>query len=57
MKVTINIPKEFEKDLMKDGFKDSLERLKVDAEGILVGKYEIEVIDMLIEAFKDADFK
>lgn len=31
MKVTIEIPKEFEKHFGEDRFKDSLERLKADA--------------------------
>ena len=39
-----------------DQFKDSLERLKVDAGTFcMAGRYEIELCKMLIEAFKNAE--
>lgn len=53
MKLIIEIPKEFEAHFADDRFKDSLERLKADA-GSVAWNYEIELADMLIEAFKDA---
>ena len=53
MKITIEIPKEFEKEWNKDRFKDSLSRLSADA-NLLAGKYEKETAEMLIEAFKEA---
>ena len=52
MKITIEIPKEFESHYIKDAFKDSLERLKADA-NCLAGNYEIELCDMLIKAFEE----
>lgn len=56
MKVTIDIPQEFEKHFSNDCFKDSLERLKADAGTFcMAGKYEIELCEMLIEAFKNAE--
>ena len=55
MKVTIDIPTEFEKHFNNDRFKDSLERLKADAGTFcMAGKYEIELCEMLIDAFKEA---
>ena len=56
MKITIDIPKEFEKHFDNDRFKDSLERLKADAGTFcMAGKYEIELCEMLIKAFEDAE--
>lgn len=55
MKITIDIPKEFELHFNNNRFKDSLERLKGDAGTFcLAGKYEIELCEMLIEAFENA---
>ena len=53
MKITIDIPKEFEEHWKDDRFEDSLNRLKADAH-CLAGNYEKEIIDMLIVAFKGA---
>jgi hypothetical protein len=55
MKITIEIPKEFEKHFGEDRFKDSLERLKSDAGECLAGLYEIELCDMLIKVFEKAE--
>ena len=56
MKLIIKIPKEFEKHFEKDKFEDSLKRLKGDAGTFcLAGRYEIELCEMLIEAFKEAE--
>lgn len=55
MKVTIDIPQKFERHFNKDKFEDSLKRLKADAGTFcMAGKYEIELCEMLIEAFKNA---
>lgn len=60
MKITIDIPKEFEKHFGEDRFKDSLERIKTDCKNpmnwLKSGKCEIELLEMLIEAFKNAEF-
>lgn len=57
MRVTIDIPKEFEKHFNNDRFEDSLKRLKADAGECMAGLYEIELCEMLIEAFKEAEVK
>ena len=51
MKITINIPEEFEEHWNTDRFEDSLNRLKADTH-CLAGRYERETVDMLIDAFK-----
>lgn len=60
MKITINIPKEFEQHFNGDRFKHSLERVRSDCTGMddtaLSGQYDLEVLDMLIEALKNAEF-
>ena len=56
MKITINIPKEFEDHFNKDRFEDSLHRLSADAH-LLAGNYEQETVKMLIHAFKNAEIK
>lgn len=61
MKITIDIPKEFEKHFDNDRFKDSLERVMTDVncqikkELSISGNYEIETLEMLINAFKTAE--
>lgn len=57
MKITIDIPKEFEKHFGEDRFKDSLERIKADLndEFVFAGLYERELLEMLIEVFKNAE--
>ena len=52
MKITIDIPQEFEEHYKKDRFRDSLLRLKCDAH-LLAGSYEQEVADMLVKAFEN----
>lgn len=58
MKITIDIPKEFEKHFSEDRFKDSLERIKADLndEFVFAGLYERELLEMLTNAFKTAEF-
>lgn len=53
MKIIIDIPKEFVCHFETDRFMDSLKRLKSDAH-LIAGNYEKELIDMLIEAFKNS---
>lgn len=57
--LSLEIPKEFEQHFNEDRFADSLGRLKYDSEHSkddtkLAGNYEIEVIDMLAKALKNA---
>lgn len=56
MKIIIKIPDEFVSDFLRDQFKDSLERIKADACCMccLTGLYDIETINMLIEALEKA---
>ena len=60
MKLVIDIPKDFEQHFNEDKFKDSLLRLKTDInyglehESTISGNYEIELLDMLITAFGNA---
>ena len=56
MKITINIPKEFEEHFNSDRFKDSLLRLCCDA-NCLAGNYEKETAIMLINALKYAEIE
>ena len=53
MKITIEIPKEFEGHWKTDRFNESIERLKADIH-FLAGNYEEELADMLIRAFTEA---
>lgn len=61
MKITIDIPKEFEQHFNEDKFKDSLLRLETDIrydlrhDNTISGLYEIELLDMLVEAFEKAE--
>lgn len=54
MKITIDIPSEFEYHFETDKFKDSLQRLKADAGEYTAGIYDIELCEMLIDAFSKA---
>lgn len=60
MKVLINIPTDFERHFYLDKFDDSLKRIQTDvksefrASNSISGNYELELIDMLIKAFKNA---
>lgn len=53
MKITIEIPKEFEEHFINDRFEDSLKRIDADIRfrGFLSGLYEVELIEMLRTAF------
>lgn len=55
MKITIEIPKEYEQDFKDNNFSDALSRFIADVnyEG-LAGNYEIETAYMLKEAFAKA---
>lgn len=66
MKITIDIPKEFEKHFNEDRFKDSLERIEIDVHDSISedhviptvsGAYELELIQMLMTAFKNAEIR
>lgn len=58
MQITIEIPKDFEEHFNKDRFKDSLNRLRADAGTFcMAGLYEIELCDMLVQAFADAEIR
>lgn len=63
MRITIEIPREFEQHFMRDRFEDSLRRVSVDmhnemsCEVGISGTYEIELVDMLTEAFKNARYE
>ena len=52
--VTIKIPEEYVAELVNDRFRGTFERAKADFHS-LAGNYERETMDMLIEAFKNAD--
>ena len=53
MKITIEIPKEFECDFINNRFEDAFQRLMSDAHCI-AGNYEKETASMLINAFKNS---
>ena len=56
MDLVIKIPKEFEDEFKKDKFEDSLSRVASDIGSFgfqLAGRYELETITMLREAFKN----
>ena len=57
MKVTIEIPKEFEEHFNNDRFNDSLKRIRTDIQyhgNPLSGLYERELIEMLQNAMTNA---
>ena len=58
MKITIEIPKEYEDEFLNNRFKESLNRAYVDLdyykENTLCGVYERETLDMLRKAFENA---
>lgn len=59
MKLVIDIPKDFEQHFNLDRFRDSLSRIRCDTrycfgDGVS-GEYEIELLDMLVEAFEKAE--
>ena len=61
MKITLDIPKEFERHFNNDRFKDSLKRImtdvtdEIESDFSISGKYEIELCEMLIKAFAEAE--
>lgn len=57
MKLMINIPKEFEQDFKNDKFNEFFGRVRADIDGTVCGKYEFETLDMLENAFENADEK
>ena len=54
MKITIEIPKEYEIDFKVDKFKDFFSRVITDM-NCLCGNYEREIAQMLIEAFSSGE--
>ena len=58
MKITLEIPKEFEVDFYSNHFEDFFERVKVDLESKgdvrLCGNYEKEIVDMMETSFQNA---
>lgn len=62
MQIVIDIPKEFEKHFNSDRFEDSLSRVRFDiyksfigGRDIVSGRYEIETLDMITEAFLNSN--
>lgn len=58
MKLTIDIPQEFEIDFIRDKFKDFFSRVITDIynnDSGLCGQYEREIAEMFIKAFNEAD--
>lgn len=55
MKLTIDIPREYERDFIADKFKDFFSRVitDIDFKGIC-GNYEKEIAEMFLEAFDKA---
>ena len=54
MKVTIEIPENFEVDYLIDQFDDFFNRIRVDINEhhVMCGRYEMETIEMMKDAFK-----
>lgn len=61
MKITMDIPEEFEKHFNEDRFEDSLKRIitdvtdEIESDFSISGRYEIELCEMLIKAFENAE--
>lgn len=61
MKLTIELPEEFEKHFLKDKFLDSLSRVEADLKlrkkdaYLLSGLYELELITQLKQSFNEAE--
>lgn len=55
MKLTIDIPKRYEQDFIRDKFKDFFSRViaDIDYDG-LCGNYEKEIAEIFIKAFDEA---
>lgn len=58
MKLTIDIPREYERDFIDDKFKDFFSRViaDIDCSG-LCGNYEKEIAEMFIKVFDEASRK
>ena len=55
MKITIDIPREYERDFIADKFKDFFSRVIADMDySGLCGNYEKEIAEMFLEAFDKA---
>lgn len=55
MKLTIDIPIDFERDFINDKFKDFFSRVIADIDcSSLCGNYEKEIAEMLLKAFYNA---
>ncbi len=55
MKLTINIPREYERDFIGDKFKDFFSRVIADINcNGLCGNYEKEIAEMFIKVFDEA---
>lgn len=55
MKITINIPNEYQRDFIGDKFKDFFSRVIADMDySGLCGNYEKEIAKMFLEAFDKA---
>lgn len=55
MKLTIDIPREYERDFIVDKFKDFFSRVIADMDySGLCGNYEKEIAEMFLEAFDKA---
>jgi hypothetical protein len=53
----MEIPDEFREHWDTDRFKDSMERIRIDTQvnGVLSGKYEVELVDMLKNSLENAE--
>lgn len=55
MKLTIDIPREYERDFIGDKFKDFFSRVIADIDcDEMCGNYEKEIAEMFLEAFDNA---
>lgn len=55
VKLTIDIPREYEQDFIADKFKDFFSRVIADMDySGLCGNYEKEIVEMFLEAFDKA---
>lgn len=55
MKITIDIPREYERDFIADKFKDFFSRVITDMDySGLCGNYEKEIAEMFLEVFDKA---
>lgn len=60
MKITIEIPEDFESEYNKDKFYETFERVITDlsqGDMILTGHYEIETLKMLRQSFEESEIE